>query len=78
MKIIKMLTVIYIASVFIGINAQTVTKTTGSLKYTDILASSGDSLLEADQTVKYLKYDFSDILKAHHILGIIDEKIAFT
>ena len=73
MKTIKMLTVIYFASVFIGINAQTVPKTTVSLKYTDILASSGDSLLEANQTAKYLNYDFSDILKAHRILGIIGD-----
>ncbi|MDD3075800.1 MAG: hypothetical protein PHE44_04545, partial [Proteiniphilum sp.] len=72
MKTIKIL-VIYFASVFIGINAQTVNKTTVSLKYTDILASSGDSLLEANQTTKYLNYDFSDILKAHRILGIIGD-----
>lgn len=73
MKTIKSLTVIYFMSVFIGLNAQTVDKSYISLKYTDILASSGDSLLEANQTAKYLNYDFSDILKAHRILGIIGD-----
>ena len=44
-------------SVFIGLNAQTVDKSEVPLKYTDILASSGDNLLEADQTAKYLNHD---------------------
>lgn len=73
MKAIKILTVIFFTAVFIVINAQTVNKTTVSLKYTDILASSGDSLLETDQTAKYLNYDFSGILKPHRVLGIIGD-----
>ena len=36
-------------SASIGLNAQTVTKNDIILKYTDILTSSGDSLLEINQ-----------------------------
>ena len=73
MKTINPLTVICFMSVFIGLNAQTVDKSEVPLKYTDILASSGDNLLESDQTAKYLNHDFSGILKAHRILGIIGD-----
>jgi len=60
-------------SASIGLNAQTVTKNDIILKYTDILTSSGDSLLEINQNTKYLNYNFSDILKPRRILGIIGD-----
>jgi hypothetical protein len=73
MKTISTFALISFISVFVGINAQTVNKKDAALKYTNILASSRDSLLITDQTSKYLSYDFSNILKPHQILGIIGD-----
>jgi hypothetical protein len=70
MKTIKILTVIGLLSVSVGVNAQTIHKDGTAFKYTNILASSGDSLLAANQIAKYSDYDFSDILKLDHILAI--------
>lgn len=65
--------IICLMSAFVGTNGQTFNKNDMSLKYTDILTSSGDSLLDTNQIAKYLSYDFSDILKPRRILGIIGD-----
>lgn len=59
--------------VLVGMNAQTVNQNNMSLKYTDILASSGDSLLATNQIINYLDYDFSGILRPRRIFGIIGD-----
>jgi hypothetical protein len=77
-KLQKVLTVVFYLILMVTTATALDRKKSGdldSLKYTNILRSSGDSLIKVNCISKYLPFDFSDILTPKtEIIGIIGEQ----